>query len=223
MTQHPGKFVAESPVPIEKAAAELKPALAAPEPLQAAPSRSRHILRKSLLAAAGVFALAGAGIFRLAVLDGRPVRRLDRRRLCPGGQYDDRAESVGLHFGRAGRRQRARQGGPDPGPYRRPRFPGRAGAGQGRCRLRHGRRSAPSRRPSTRSSRSSTPPAAQSPSTRLISPSRTRTTSAIPPSPPAATGACRTRSRPLRVSPRRTPPSRATRPRSKPRLARFLC
>jgi membrane fusion protein (multidrug efflux system) len=63
VTQHPGKFVAEAPVPAEIAAPELKTGLDAPEPQLAAPSRRRHTLRKSLLAAAGALGLAGAGCF----------------------------------------------------------------------------------------------------------------------------------------------------------------
>jgi membrane fusion protein, multidrug efflux system len=63
MTQHPGKFVAESPVPAAKSAPGLKAVLDASEPPQAQPSSKNHILRKSILAAAGALALTGAGYF----------------------------------------------------------------------------------------------------------------------------------------------------------------
>jgi membrane fusion protein (multidrug efflux system) len=63
MAQHPGKFVAETAVPAEMAVPELKTALGASEPQQAVPPPSRGALRKSLLAAAGALALAGAGYF----------------------------------------------------------------------------------------------------------------------------------------------------------------
>ena len=48
-----------------------------------------------------VAVLAGAADLRLAVLDGRPLRGLDRRRLCQGRQHDDRAEDLRLYRRRA--------------------------------------------------------------------------------------------------------------------------
>ena len=54
-------------------------------------------------------------LFRLALLDGRPLRGLDRRRLCAGRQHDDRAEDFRLYRRGAGRRQRAGQGRSGPG------------------------------------------------------------------------------------------------------------
>ena len=88
-------------------------------------------LRTILLVAGSALALVGGRIFRLAVLDRRPLPGVDRRRLCPGRQHHDRAEGLGLYRRGAGRRQRAGQGRADPGPDRRPRFPGRARSGQG--------------------------------------------------------------------------------------------
>jgi membrane fusion protein, multidrug efflux system len=63
MTQHPGKFVAEGPATAEKSAPGLKAVLDGCEPQQAQPSRKKHILRRSILAAAGALALTGAGYF----------------------------------------------------------------------------------------------------------------------------------------------------------------
>ncbi|MBV8103363.1 MAG: HlyD family secretion protein [Hyphomicrobiales bacterium] len=63
MAQHPGKFVAETQVPPEIAAPELRTVPGASEPQQATPSPSRRAFRKSLLAAAGALALLGAGYF----------------------------------------------------------------------------------------------------------------------------------------------------------------
>ena len=123
-----------------------KPAAAA----TAGPTRFGRASRRAALAGVAVAAVLGAGYWGTRLLDGGPVRGLDRRRLCAGRQHHDRSQSFGLHRRGARARQRAGEGRPGPRPNRRPRLPRRARPGQGRCRgraRRVGRQAGPARCP----------------------------------------------------------------------------
>ena len=74
------------------------------------------------------------GLVWLRLLDGRPLSRLDRRRLCEGRQHDHRTEGVRLYRAKCWSATTSGEGRPGAGPDRRPRFQGGARSGQGRCR-----------------------------------------------------------------------------------------
>ena len=114
MSQHQTVFTIEKTIPAAEAAPTLPlrsdPApTGAPQPTEdASKHMRRRPLRKLLLDRREPPRGCRDIELRLAVLDSRPLRGLDRRRLRQGRQHDDRAEGLRLYCGGAGRRQRAR-------------------------------------------------------------------------------------------------------------------
>ena len=214
MTQHPTVFTIEKAIP----AAEAMPDLVAPgelrvpspeptpPPTGAASTASRKRPIRRLLLAGAARRRRGRRRFRLAVLDGRPLRGLDRRRLCQGRQHHDRPQISGYIAAvlvddnepvKAGQ-VLARIDDRD--------FKVSARAGQGRGRGRQGqhRQQAGGDRGAAVGDRGGAGHGRGRPGQRRPSPSRT--TSAMPSWRRRAMAACRTRSRRPRGSPRRAPP-----------------
>ena len=127
------------------------------EPVATSMVARRARLRRLLMASATAALLAGAAWYGVDYWTvGRYLVSTDDA-YVKADNTTDRAQGLRLHRRSTGRRQRAGQGRPGAGAYRRSRFQGRARPGRGRCRSAPTRRSRASRPSSMCSSPSSTP------------------------------------------------------------------